>query len=65
MDDAGLVRGFQRLGNLARDWQGFVERHRPLRDAVGQRRALDQLEDQGREPTPIPAGRRWRRCGGG
>ena len=26
-----LVRGFQRIGDLTRDAQGFVERHRPLR----------------------------------
>ena len=47
MDDAGFVRGFERLGNLPRNRDGLVERHRPLRNAVGERLALDQLEDQG------------------
>ena len=36
-----LVRGFQRVGDLARDAQRFVERHRPLR-----RFALDVLHHQ-------------------
>ena len=38
MDDALLVRGFERLGNLLRDRQRLVDRNRSLRDAVGERR---------------------------
>ena len=38
MDDAVLVRGFERLGDLARDRQRLVERERRLRDAIGERR---------------------------
>ena len=47
VDDALLVRGFERLGDLLRDRQRLVERNRPLRDAVGERRPLDQLHDEG------------------
>ena len=38
MDDALLVRGFERLGDLLRDRQRLVERHRPSRDASRERR---------------------------
>lgn len=34
MDDALLVRGFERLGDLLRDGQGFVERDRAPRAAL-------------------------------
>ncbi len=47
MDDAGFMRGFERLGDLPRNRDGLVERHGPLCDPVGQRRAVDQLQDQG------------------
>ena len=47
MDDALLVRGFERLGDLPRDRQRFVERHRP---AAAMRSAsvlaLDQFHHQ-------------------
>jgi hypothetical protein len=46
MDDALLVRGLERLRDLARDRDRLVLRNRPLRDAIGQRRSFDQLEDQ-------------------
>ena len=46
MDDAGFMRGFERLGYLSRDGDGLVERHGPLCDPVGQGRAFDQLEDR-------------------
>ena len=51
MDDALLVRRFERLGDLLRDRQRLVERNRPLRDAVGQRRPLDQLHHQRGRPS--------------
>ena len=38
MDDALLVRGFERLGDLPRDRQRLGERKRALRDAIGERR---------------------------
>ena len=40
MDDALLVRGFERLGDLLRDRQRLVERNRALRDAIRERRRL-------------------------
>ena len=46
MDDAALVRRFERLGDLPRDRQRFVERDRPPRDAIGQRRTVDQLHHE-------------------
>ncbi len=46
MDDALLVRRFERFGNLPGDGKCFVDRNRPLRDAVGKRRAFDQLHDE-------------------
>ena len=46
MNDALLVRGFERLGNLLRNRQRLIERHRAVRDAIGQRWSLDQLHDQ-------------------
>ena len=46
MNDALLVRGFERLGDLPRDRERLVERERPARDAVGERLALDQLHHE-------------------
>jgi hypothetical protein len=46
MDDPLLVRRFERLGDLRRDRQRFGERDRPFRNAVGQRRPLDELHHQ-------------------
>ena len=46
MDDALLVRRLERLGDLPGDGQRFVQWKRPLRDAVGERRSFDQLQDE-------------------
>ena len=46
MDDPLFVRGFERLGDLLRDRQCVIERDRPLRDPVRQRRPLDQLHHE-------------------
>src|SRR5687768_12228868 len=46
MDDTLLVRSLERLRDLARDRDRLVLRDRPLRDAIGQRRSFDQLEDE-------------------
>ena len=46
VNDAALVRGFQRLGNLSRDRQGFIDRDRALCDAIRERHPLDQLHHQ-------------------
>ena len=49
MDDALLVRRFERLGDLPRDRQRLVERDRASRDPLGQRR----------RPRPAPSPARW------
>ena len=46
MHDALLVRRLQRLRDLARDRERLVQRHRPARDPLRQRLALDELEHQ-------------------
>ena len=46
MDDALLVRRFQRLRDLPGDGQRFVERDRATRDALRQVLALDQLHHE-------------------
>ena len=47
VDDALFVGVLERLGDLARDCQGLVERYPALLHALGERRTFDQLEDQG------------------
>ena len=47
MDDALLVGGFERFGNLLRDGECFIDWDRPARNALRQILALDQLHDQG------------------
>ena len=47
MDDPLLVRGFERLGDLPGDRKSLFERKRAARDALRQRRPLDQLEYEG------------------
>ena len=46
VDDPLRVGRFERVGNLPGDRQRFIERERSGCDTVGERRALDQLEDQ-------------------
>ena len=46
MNDAMVVGGFERLGNLSGDWQRFVEWNSALRDPIGKGRPLDELEHQ-------------------
>ena len=53
MDDALLVRGLERLGDLPRDRQCLVERDRTTGDAFGQVVALHEFHherDRGRLP---------------
>ncbi|HEV8336851.1 MAG TPA: hypothetical protein VGR67_10570 [Candidatus Polarisedimenticolia bacterium] len=50
MDDSPLVGRLESLGDLPCDRQGLLERHGPVRDSVGERRSLDQLEHQRRRP---------------
>ena len=51
MDDALLVRRFERLCDLSRDRQRFVEGNRPLRNPIGERRPVDQLHDERLTPS--------------
>ena len=46
MDDALLVRGFERLRNLLRDRQRLVDRDRAARNALGQIVALDEFHHE-------------------
>ena len=46
MDDALLMGRFEGLSDLLGDRQGFIDGDRPLLDAIGQRRPLDEFEDQ-------------------
>ena len=46
MDDAVLVRRGERVGNLLRDVHRLVERHRAIRDLLGEGAAFNQLEDE-------------------
>ena len=47
VDDPLLVRRFERLGDLLRDRQRFVDRNRAARDALRQIVALDQFHHEG------------------
>ena len=62
VDDPLLVCGFERVGDLFRDGEGFVDRQRPARDAVGQRRPFDQLHHERRRVRLISRARKSRRC---
>ena len=46
MDDALLVRRFERFGDLSGDRQRLVDRQWPLRNAVRQGRAVDELHHE-------------------
>ncbi len=46
MDDAGFMGGFEGLGDLLGDGQGFVERDRPFGDPICERGPFDEFEDQ-------------------
>jgi len=46
MDDALVVRRFERVDDLFRDLQGFRQFERTSCEAIGQRPAFDQFEDE-------------------
>ena len=46
VNDAVLVRRFERFGDLMRDVQRLTDRDRPLGDPLGERVAVDELEDE-------------------
>ena len=41
MDDTGLMSRFERLRDLSRDGDGFLDRNRALGDALRERRSFD------------------------
>ena len=53
MDDAGFVRGVERIGNLARVAKRLVDANGPTRDPIGERLAVDELENQRRRAGVI------------
>jgi hypothetical protein len=46
MDDSGFMCRSQGVGDLRRDARRFVERQRPLRNAIAKRWPFDELENQ-------------------
>ena len=46
MDDALLVRGLERLGDLACDWHRLVEREQAARNPLGERLPLHKLQNE-------------------
>ena len=46
MDDASLVRGLECIGDLASHRKRFIERNRPTRDTVGERRTVNQFQHE-------------------
>ena len=53
MNDAAFVRGLERVGDLAGDFQRVSNRERPHSQAVGEHVALDEFEDQGRHAIHV------------
>ena len=51
VDDAFLVRGFECFGDLSGDGERFINRQRPLADAIREGLAIDQFEDE--EVSPV------------
>ena len=54
MDDAGGVRGVERIGDLHGEVEQRVDRQRRAVDAVAQRLAVEQLHDEERQ-IAVPA----------
>ena len=53
MDDALLMRGLQRFGDLLCNWQRFIERKGTLGDAIRKRRPVDQLHHERRRACGV------------
>ena len=53
MDDALLVRGFERLGDLLRDLKRLVDRDRAARNALRQIVALDEFHHERRDARAL------------
>ena len=65
MDDALLVRGFERVRDLARDRERLVNRQRARRQTLGERRAFHELEHEAADAVRPPPIHRSRRCADG
>src|SRR5262249_58065251 len=46
MDDAQFMRRFERLRDLLRDWERFIDWDRATRDALREILALDEFHDE-------------------
>src|SRR5204863_272713 len=46
VDDSAFVRRLERVDDLRGDRERFVQRNRPLRDAIGKRWSFDELENE-------------------
>ena len=53
MDDAALVRRIERVSDLPREGERIVNRHRTLAQTLGQRVALNELQNQRRLPGVV------------
>ena len=51
VDDPLLVRRFESLGNLSRDRQSLVDRHRPAHDPLREVFPIDELHDEREDAT--------------
>ena len=52
MNDSAFMRGRQRRGNLAGNWQHLVDRDRPLLNPVSERGTVHQFKDEGGHRRP-------------
>ena len=63
MNDPLLVSGLERVGDLPRDPDRIVCRHRPIGNELGERLTLDELEHQGAHAVllfdPVNGGDMW------
>ena len=53
MDDAAFVRGIERVGDLASDWNRVIDRQRATLDPVGQCLAVDEFHDEKRRAVDV------------
>ena len=51
VDHSGFVCGLQCLGDLCRDRQRLIDRNRPFRDAIRQRRPVRQFQTSALTPS--------------
>ena len=59
MDDALLVCRFERVRDLLRDWNRFIERNSAPRDAIGKRRPFDSSIASANVPPDFSTPKMW------